>query len=257
VTLFPNLKHLSGMDLHKTLDKICGGIPIWGGAATHTDTSYDHCFTFRNGDLHNDCVAMLLVHGPIDPEFVVISMPLRNIQKNQGKITSSDGCLLKEINGIPATKYLRESLGVTLLSNAPLITPLIVYYKDTPEPVALAIYSDNDDGSISCGGEVPEGAAVAIGEITIESIMTSAEEALDQVLGCGRRNGLLALPCVSRHVMLFNHEDELDLIAGKMEASKVMPYMAGYCGGEMCPVRDKNGILRNRFHNFTFSACVL
>jgi len=256
VTAFPNLKHLSGADIHKSLDKICGGVPIWGGAATHTDASYENCFTFRNGDLSKDSLAMLLVHGPVDPEFIIISLPLRNIQKNQGKITSSEGCLLKEINGIPATTYLEKSLGVTMISNAPLITPLIVYYEGTPGPVAMAIYADNDDGSVSCGGEVPEGASVAIGEITIDSIMTSAREALDRALGCGHRNGMLVLSCVSRHVMLFNHEDELKLIDGKMGNGKAMPYMAGYCAGEICPVRDRNGALRNRFHNFTFSACV-
>jgi len=256
ITAFPNLKHLSGAEIHRSLNETCGGIPIWGGAATHTDTSYDHCFIFRNDDLRKDCLAMLLVHGPIDPEFIVVSLPLRNIQKNQGKITSSDGCLLKEINGIPATTYLEKSLGVTLVSNAPLITPLIVYYEGIPEPVALAIYAYKNDGSISCGGEVPEGASVAIGEITIDSIMTSAKEALDRVLNCGKRNGLMVMSCVSRHIMLFNHEDELNLIVSKIERGKIMPYMAGYGGGEICPVRDKNGVLQNRFHNFTFSACV-
>jgi len=256
ITLFPNLKHLSGAGLHKTLDEICGGIPIWGGAATHTYTSDDRCSTFRNCDLQKDCMAMLLVHGPIDPEFIVVSLPLKNIHRNQGKVTSSDGCVIKEINGIPATKYLDKNLGVTLLHNAPLITPLIVYYEDTPEPVALAIYADKDDGSISCGGEVPEGSSVAIGEISSDSIMASAKEALDRALSCEQRNGLLVLPCVSRYVMLQNREDELNLIAGKMKSDKTMPYMVGYAGGEICPVRDRNGVLRNRFHNFTFSACV-
>jgi len=126
----------------------------------------------------------------------------------------------------------------------------------------LAIYAVNEDGSLSCGGEMTEGAVVAVGEITVGSVMASAEEALERVLGCGKRNGMLVLPCVSRYVMLsLDHNDEMAFVSEKIsngnpQGTPRMPFMMGYAGGEICPVRDKNGVLRNRFHNFTFSACV-
>lgn len=262
IGLLPLLKYPNGSELHKSLDKICGGTPIWGGVATHTDTGYEHCYTFRNGEYSRDGIALLLVHGSIEPEFIVVSLPLQNIHKNQGKITKSDGCLLQEINGIPTRQYL-EALGIIIMESAPLTTPMMTYYEGIPEPVALAIYAANDDGSLSCGGEMTEGAAVSVGQITVDSVMASAREALDRVLSCGKRDGMLVLPCVSRYVTLSpNHDDELTLIGNKMSDGKLrgtsprMPYMAGYAGGEICPVRDRNGVLRNRFHNFTFSACV-
>jgi len=257
VTLFPNIRNLSGATIHQVFDETCGGIPFWGGVATHTDTNYDYCHTFNNGNHQKDCLAMLLIHGPIDPEFVVITMPLQSINKNQGKVTRSNDCVINEINGVPAQKYLKESLGITLVRNSPLITPIIVYYEDTTEPVTLAISAIDDDGSISCGGKVPEGSSVTIGEISAESIMASAREGMDMALNCGRRNGVMLLPCVSRPIMLEpDHEGELNLIAGKVGKGRIMPYMAAYSGGEICPVRDNAGVLRNRFHNFTFSACV-
>ena len=256
IGLFPLLKYPNGAELHQSLDSVCGGIPIWGGVATHTDTGYEHCYIFLNGDHRRDGMALLLIHGPIEPEFVVVSLPLQNIQKNQGKISRSDGCLLREVNGIPPLQYL-ETLGIVIMESAPLTTPLMTYYEGIPEPVALAIYAVNDDGSLSCGGEMTEGAAVAVGEITADSVMASAREALDRALACGKRNGMLVLPCVSRYVTLSpNHEDELTLVGGKLGLGEIMPYMVGYAGGEMCPVRDMNGVLRNRFHNFTFSVCV-
>jgi len=261
VGLLPLLKFPNGAELHKSLDKACGGIPIWGGVATHTDTGYEHCYTFRNGDYSRDGMALLLIHGPIEPEFIVVSLPLQNIQKNQGKITKSDGCLLQEINGIPTLQYL-EILGIVIMESAPLTMPMMTYYEGIPEPVALAIYAVNDDGSISCGGEMTEGSAVAVGEITVGSVMASAREALDRALGCGKRGGMLVLPCVSRYVMLSpNNDDEMVLVSEKMGndnllGTSLMPFMAGYAGGEICPVRDRNGVLRNRFHNFTFSVCV-
>jgi len=256
VALLPFLKRPNGAELHRVLDEACRGAPIWGGVATHTDTGFDRCYVFRNGEREKGCMALLLAHGPISPEFIVVSMPLQNIRENRGKITKSDGCVLKEINGLPTIKYL-ETIGIVIMENAPVTTPLMVYYEGIPEPVALAIYAVNGDGSISCGGEVTEGASVAVGEITTNSVMASAKEGMDRALGSGRRGGALLLPCISRSIMLDpNHDDELELVAAAVGNGKVLPFMAGYSGGELCPVRDNAGVLRNRFHNFTFSVCV-
>jgi hypothetical protein len=133
----------------------------------------------------------------------------------------------------------------------------MVYYEGTSEPVALGVYAVNDDGSLLCGGEMPIGASLAIGEINTEGILASASMGMKRILESGKRNGALLLPCVSRYIMLApDHDKELDLAADQLENGKIMPFMLGYAGGEICPVRDEAGIWRNRFHNFTFSACV-
>jgi len=256
VSFFPYLKELSGAPIHKCLDEICGGVPFWGSVATNIDVSYVLCNTFRNSNIDKDGLVMLLMQGNVEPEFVVVSMPGKNISKTRGQITSSDGCLLKGINGIPPMKYL-ESLGVIVMKDASITTPLMVYYEGSTEPVALTVYNVYEDGSLLCGGEMTEGASVAVGEITAESILGSAGEGLDRLIKSGRKNGALMLPCVSRYVMLApNSGDELKLIAGRLENGRLMPYMAGYAGGEICPVRDETGALCNRFHNFSFTVCV-
>jgi hypothetical protein len=164
---------------------------------------------------------------------------------------------LREINGIPELKYM-ENLGVTIMKDASIITPLMVYYEGSSVPIATAIYSVNEDGSFVCGGEMTKGALVAVGEITMDGILETADEGMNRMLECGRRSGVLILPCVTRYIMLLpDHNGELELIAIKLKNGEVMPYMTGYSGGEICPVRDESGILRNRFHGFTFSACVL
>jgi hypothetical protein len=242
--------------MHKSFDEICGGIPMWGSLATNIDVSYEHCSAFHNDNIDKDGLVMILMHGPIDPEFIVISLPAQNIRENRGLITGSNGCELREINGIPPLKYF-ESLGVTIMKEASIIMPLMVYYEGNTEPVALGIYTVNDDGSLFCGGEMTMGASVAIGEVTPGGILASTGEGLARIIQTNKRNGALLLPCVSRYLMLTpNQSDEMTLINTKMENGKIMPYMMGYSGGELCPVRDEAGILRNRFHNYTFTACV-
>ena len=257
IALFPLLMDLGVWLLHKGLCAACGGVPVWGGTATHTDAGYDNCRTFVGGDSGADRLAMVLVRGPVEPEFVVVSLPMQNIDDNRGMVTRSEGYLLREINGVPARRYF-ETLGLTIMDDVPMAMPLMLYHEGTSEPVALSIYSANDDGSLCCGDEIPEGASVSIGEITAEGVVASAREAMDRVLACGKRGGALILPCASRFLMLEpNQLDEMRTVASKLEGGAAMPFMGGYSGGEICPMRDGGGALRNRFHNFTFTACVL
>ena len=256
ITFFPYLYDLSGALMHRAFDEACGGIPFWGSLATNSDVSYEHCNVFRNGDVTVDGMVMILLHGPVEPEFFVVSIPTQNIRKDRGNITDSEGCVLKKIDGIPAWRYM-ENRGVEIMKDASITTPLMVYYEGSAEPVALAIYTVNDDGSLLCGGEMPTGASVAVGEITNEGILTTAEEGMNRVLKCGKKSGALFLPCVTRYVMLVpDHDGELKLVENRLENGSLMAFMAGYSGGEVCPVRDESGALQNRFHNFTFSALV-
>ena len=257
ITFFPLLKNLSGALMHRAFDDICEGVPFWGSITINSDINNERSNVFLNGDISEDGMAMIIMHGPVDPEFIVVSLPAQNIRKDRGRITNSDGCLIKEIDGIPALKFL-ESRGVVIMKEASLITPLMIYYEGSPIPLAQAIYSVNEDGSLLCGGEMPIGSFVTFGEITVDGILSTAGDGMARMLECGKKSGALILPCVTRYITLGdNHNGELELIDKLLENGKIMPYMAGYSGGEICPIRDESGALQNRFHGFTFSVCVL
>jgi hypothetical protein len=250
---FPYVNTLSGAMMVSSFDSACGGIPVWGSLATNIDVSFEKCHAFRNSEQGLNVLAMLVIHGPIDPEFFVVAIPRQKIRENRGMITKSSGCVLQEINGIPALQYF-ESTGVVIMKDSPIVTPLMVYYEGAADPVALGIYTVCDDGSLICGGEMPQGAMIAAGEISHDGIISTAEECVNRVLGSGKKDGVLMLPCVTRYVMLSpDPNSEMDRVAELMNGST--PYMLGYSGGEVCPVRDESGKWQNRFHNYTFSAC--
>jgi hypothetical protein len=256
LTFFPFMQEISGTQMHKYFDEICGGIPFWGSLASSPDAHTGHWFVFRNGDTDKDGLVMLLMHGQVNPEFIVISLLYDNIRKTRGRITSSDGCHLREIDGVSPVKYL-EKLGIILRNDVPFAMPLMVYYEGSSEPVALGIYAVNDDGSCMCGGEMPAGASIAIGEITAEATLASTAECMERIKKTGKRGGALLLSCVTRYIMLTpDHEREMSLVSEKMENGNLMPFFMGYSGGEICPVKDRIGEAQNRFHNFTFAACV-
>jgi len=256
LTLFPFIHDISGTQMHKNFDEICGGVPFWGSLASGPDVQTGHWFVFRNGDIDSKGLVMILLHGQINPEFIVISLPAENIQKTRGRITGSEGCCLREIDGIPVLKYL-ANIGITIQKEVPVTIPLMVFYEGSAEPVALAIYAINDDGSIMCAGETPVGATVAIGEITVEGTLASTAECMERIKKTGKRGGALFLPCITRYIMLTpNHDREMSLVAEKMENGHYMPFSMAYSHGELCPVKDRIGVFQNRFHNFSFIACV-
>ncbi|MDR2477929.1 MAG: FIST C-terminal domain-containing protein [Treponema sp.] len=256
IGILPYLRDLGGAELVRTIDDACEGTPFWGGVATNVDVSYENCPAFHNDSLEPGVLPMILMRGNVNPEYVLVSIPKKNIRENRGIITGSDGCNLKAVNGIPVLRYT-ESLGVSMLNSAAGVMPLMVYYEGTAEPVALGVHGVNGDGSLHCAGEMPQGAAIALGEISVEGILSTSGEAVKRVLQSGRKGGALMLPCVTRYMMLApNQEGEMSLVSSMMKEGN-MPFMLGYSCGEICPVRDESGKLQNRYHNYTFSACVL
>jgi hypothetical protein len=250
---FPYISTVSGAEMVSSLDRASGGVPVWGSLATNITVDFEKCRAFHNGGSEPNILAMVLIHGPLEPDFLLVSIPRQKIRENRGMITRASGCVIQEINGMPALAYF-EKMGVTI-KEASIVTPLMVYYEGAVEPVALGAYMVNSDGSLVCGGETPAGTTIAVGEITPEGIISTAGECINRMLASGRKNGALLLPCVTRYVTLApNQNSEMERIAELIGDS--MPYALGYSGGEVCPVRDESGTWRNRFHNYTFSACV-
>ena len=103
---------------------------------------------------------------------------------------------------------------------------------------------------------MPVGTPFSIGSLAADSILESCENGLQEVLSLPDRQVTLLLPCIDRYIMLApNQDSECKLVVKKLDNSE-LPFALGYSGGEICPVPDANGKLRNRFHNYTFCACI-
>ncbi|MDR3321383.1 MAG: FIST C-terminal domain-containing protein [Synergistaceae bacterium] len=257
ISFFPFMPELSSSTLLENFDKSCGGIPIFGTVASDTSMSLDHSQVIWNGVCEKQALAMLLLHGDINAKFIVTSLPERNIRKQKVVITESDGCILKRVNGMPFSEYLK-GVGITLLGAAAanaLVIPLLIDYGDGEEPVAVGVYNVGEDGSVVCGGEMPQGASFSIGEIDYDGIIETARITTEKILEGGKGGGLIMFPCISRYHMLSpNNEEEIETV--KSLLGDKLPYILTYSGGEICPVYDESEKTHNRFHNYTFVACI-
>jgi len=256
ITFMPHVRDVAGYEVVAAMDTACHGIPLWGSITNNIDFNYETVETVCNGKSRRAGVAMMFLMGPVEPKFIVSSLPARSISGSRALITKSSGSILREINDTPVLEYLAK-MGLVITKENITTTPLMMYYADAKEPVALGFYTLFEDGSLLTGGEMPEGTSFAVGSIDAEGIYESAEAGLESILAIPDRNVTLLLPCVTRYLMLSpNQEGELQLIQSRL-SNTGKPYMMGYSGGEICPMPGADGKLHNRFHNYTFCACIL
>jgi hypothetical protein len=258
LAFLPMLGAVSGELMLHALNDAVAGVPVFGTIACDSDTAYySNTFTIHNGTCSRDGVSMLLVSGNVHPHFVVTSTSEQNLHDQQAVITSSEGSVLKEVNGMSAKAYfasigLSQGEGLEGLSSV----PFVVNYNDGSQPVARAIYSLNDDGSALCGGMMPKGGTLAIGRMDVDDILLTAEQSLEKLLKNAGINGIIMFPCLGRNMVLgATPLSEIDKVQGVLGNS--LPWHLAYSGGEVCPVYGSGGCTVNRFHNFTFIACAI
>ena len=258
IAFFPLLDDVSGGLMLRQLDTACGGLPIFGTLSNDALLDTQACHTFLNGEAHPRRFVLLLLHGALTPRFYTASISPKNVRHQKAIVTQSDGYLVNQVNNMPFIDYL-ASIGVQKETLIALTTlPFMVDYGDGSPPVVLAIYSISPDGVLS-SGQMPVGAVITFMEIDYDSVMETAESALQLALEDvekNRANGILAIPCLSRSMMISpNVEAEMQkttaLLSGRL------PYMLLYSGGEICPMRTAAGVLVNRFHNFTYTLAIL
>ena len=256
LALVPYIQDVAGYELVAAMDAACGGIPIWGSITSGVDFNYDAVQTICNGQCLREGVAMMFFNGPVEPKFIVSSIPERNITGHRARVTKSDGAILREINDLPVLEYL-ATIGLVVTRENITTTPVMIYYETGEPPIAIGFYTLFEDGSVLTGSEMPVGTSLAVGSIDAEGIFESAESGLKQILELKDRQATLLLPCVTRYIMLApEQERELRLIEGTL-AKSGSPFTLGYSSGEICPMPGPDGKLHNRFHNYSFSACIL
>jgi hypothetical protein len=257
LTIAPLITDLSGSDIFNILNAAAGSIPVFGTFSCDHTPDLKSSATIRNGEAYPNLLSVILLYGEVRPRFYVTSIRDSSIQKQYARITASEGCLLKEVEGISPRKYF-ESLGLGGIDILPTIT-VVVNYHDGTKPAARGILSITPEGYILCAGEIPVNGSLSVATLDIGGILETAESTMVKVLSPdgegGDVNGLLIVPCLTRSIMLGINGDEemkkvVSLINGKY------PYHIIYAGGEICPM-EADDRYRNRYHNCTFTVCVL
>ena len=256
LAFLPLLRFISGEEILQALEKVSGGLPIFGTIACDPDTAhYSNSHVIDRGFSGQDTLALILIGGNITPRFTVASASEENLYYHHARITSSEGSIVRTINGLSARDYL-ASVGLTngdALDGATAV-PFVVNFNDGTQPVTRAIYALNPDGSAVCGGLMPEGGTLSIGRLDQEDVLLTAEQSVARLKENGEVSGMIIFPCIGRNMVLgLEYLAEIDRI--RAASGDGFPWHAAYSAGEICPVPGRDKPWMNRFHNYSIIGC--
>jgi len=256
LTFAPFINTVGGEAIVDSINKVTGNIQLYGTFTTDSTSDFHLNQTIYRGEAFRDAVTFALLYGDIHPSYCVAAVPEEKIQKQKGIITKSKGNLLMEVNDMKVTDYL-NSLGFDRSGGAwsTLFFPFVINYNDGTKPLVRSIYTITPEGYAACGGHMPEGSTLAIAGIDYADVIRTAKEALE---GIRSKKGdcLLLVACCTRYMVLgANSTAELKTVQDILGDS--IGYQFSYSGGEICPVYTESGEPVNRFHNCTFTACLI
>lgn len=254
LSYFPLMNAVSGDMILTGIDRATGGIPLFGTMAVDHNMDYSTAQTIRNGEAFREAAVLGAIYGNPKCSFEVASLDENKIRSQRAIITGSVGNILTGVNGKTALEYLEE-IGLTKseLASGLGIIPLVVDHKDGTKPVARAVFTLTPDGCAVCGGAMPVGATLAIGRVDMNDVLNTTEETLKPLVE--KDSVILSYSCIARYLALgANNTAEAEKVR---EITGDTQYLFACSGGEICPLPDADGNLKNYYHNYTNVICRL
>lgn len=254
LTYFPLLWSESADKLLAKIDRATSGIPLFGTIAVDHTIDFSTSKTILNGTMYNDTIILGAIYGNLKCSFEVASLDESKIRKQKAIITESEGNTLITVNGIPAFEYFEE-IGLTRaeLTRGIGVVPLVVDHNDGTIPIARGVYTLTPEDHVVCGGSMPAGSTIALGRLDMEDILKTTEKTLTSF--AEKDCVILCYSCMARYFALGAHSTaEVEKFVEIMGDS---PYLFAYSGGEICPLPDKQGCLKNYYHSYTIVFCKL
>ncbi|WP_419191181.1 FIST signal transduction protein [Saltatorellus ferox] len=230
--------------------------PVLGGlSADHRE--FQRTREFFGNEVLSDSLPILLIQGKIASSWGVGSgwFPIGG----EMTITSSEGSVVKEIDGRPALAVYRDNYG-EVPSNSLGEYPL-AFIDDSGTWVLRATLSmDHDNETLTFAGAIPVGSTVRFTQVLEEGLLSGSEESLTRALSAfeGESPSIaLFFSCAARKWVLGSEaEKEIDLLKSvALDRGLTEIILAGlYCFGEIAP---SHGGTKNSFHNETCVSIVL
>jgi hypothetical protein len=178
------------------------------------------------------------------------------------KVTKSEGAVLKEVDGKPAISIYEDYFGskADKLREEPLARMAITYplgmsMEESDELLLRDAITVNDDGSIVCAAEIPEGSEVRLMIGSQEEAILAAEDAAKKALSqLALKNKIpkaaLIFNCIARN-KLFGRDASKEIEAIKAVLGKDVPIIGFYTYGEQAPIGGNMELSFSCFHNET------
>ena len=241
----------SAASILRGLQLALGDVPVFGGA-TADQTKMEQTYQFYKTEVLSDAVPFLLFAGNVLFSHGVAS-GWRPIGK-RSRVTKVIDNTIYEIDHQPALDFYHYYLNDFVPDAA---YPLAIY-PPGEETFFLrgALTHDQEIGSITVSGDVPENAVVQITEASLDDVVGGTRSAFEHALAHypGTKPDLaLVFSCSWRRYILGTRtDDEYRTITELLDYP--LPCCGFYTFGEMAPFQQKSQAF---FHNTTFVALLV
>jgi hypothetical protein len=252
----PTMLGLCGDAMTRALDRVCGGIPVFGAVALDYDTDIRDPKTIYRGAAYGDRMALLLFKGPVKPRFFSSSIPEKYIIDQDAVITAAGGNRIISINNEPAVAFIKK-LGI-FQSDKQAVNPsipLIIEGRNGAGPLAVVMQGTAPQGELICDNLMQTGDSLNIGMVSADYVMESAASLVQDIKNSSGGENLLMFSCFLRSILLGgSHGEEIELIRKELEGFSG-PYLFFDSAGEICPRYTETGETLNQISASALIAC--
>ena len=247
-----NVNLYSGDAFVRAWRKIVPDVPVFGTVAADDTLDLSECETIYNGKSTKNEMPFVLCYGSINPRFLIATLPESTILTLRGKVTKSKDNIIYEVNGISTREFFMNAQIPDSLKAFPLMISSTESEASDKVPIVRELFSYNEDGAGTLGGDVKEGSTFTLLSSEPENIKMTSKSEIERIGTFPDVNGAIMFSCASRRVALLGAGEDLEeLKIAKDILGQDVPFMMGYSGGEICPTSVKDGVTTNRFHNYT------
>ena len=259
----PIIDAVAGDEYIEAIESVCGRIPVFGTLSVDDSLEkFDRSASVCNDNLYRYEMTYVMLFGNVHPRFFVTTVPkLSSLSESSATITRSSGNVAYEINNMCAINYF-EKIGLASsgkLKSGEVFIPLLMTLPDGEEnvPHIRALIRADPDGSVVFRGKVIEGARFLFGSNTSADVLSSTFDTLVKINSEINANAVLLFSCIIRQLVI-GSDSMRELAHVKDLLADNVPFLASYAGGEIAPTGiDSGGNAQNRFHNYSFIACLL
>jgi hypothetical protein len=256
LTFAPIMDKVGGDDFVEALDAASGGVRLFGSLACSPRHDLSDTVTCWKGSAHTDVLTLIALFGDVQPEFDMSHVPDDRVIRQKSIITQARGNRIQEINGLVPIDYL-EAIGLVKGDNVIGVQsiPFVLTLSDGSRTVRSA-YKITEEGHVLSFGTMPQGARIGFLDCSGDFILRSSKETAARIVASHRAGNALIFSCKARQWFSGMKVDaEIKEFVKNLDDS--FTYQFAYSAGEICPVKNRDGHLVNRFHNFSMIVCLV
>ena len=232
--------------------------PVFGAFSFSEEIDFSKCYFLHNGKSYECSTGLIAITGNVNPSFLTMAVPEKNISGELATVTKSVGNILHEINGMSVEDYIVSIGLVEKKGNLEKLysTPMIAKLDDGSAVVRVCIGGDGQGGAVM-GGHVPIGAKIGFTMLELSDTVSTSEEISKKAMEIFDGRNIIIYTCMARLEFLGTNKREMEANTICDILGDTTSFFIAYAGGEIFPSKLANGKFVNHLQNFSIVLCML